>query len=116
MNTATFKILEEIIGIPFFDKTFETGAVCFATSDEVRADYKLQFTTDDVVDYIYGIVYQWYGNESELLTSYKIPYPTSATFFWKYCAAGKEYRAANSIKAIEIEALSDLNWHTISKN
>ena len=55
MKTTVFSTIENIIQIPFIEDKFEAGSVCFANDPDVRADFKLQFTTYDVVNYVYGI-------------------------------------------------------------
>ena len=66
MKTAVLKTIESIIETPFVEDEFELGSVCFANDDEVRADFKLRFTTYHVVNYVYGI-YQLHLEENEKL-------------------------------------------------
>lgn len=116
MNTAVFKTIEKIIDIPFVEDEFEVGAVCFANDEDVRADFKLQFTAYDVVNYIYGIVFQLYSEENIKTLSIldlKIPYPKNATSFWEYSSIGKKFRQQQIIEQLEFIAVSQLNWESI---
>lgn len=116
MKTAVLKRIEDIIQIPFVEDEFEVGAVCFANDEDVRADFKLQFTSYDVVNYVYGIVFQLYSKENLNTTSIldlKIPYPQNATSFWEYSSIGKKIRQEQIIEEIEFTAVSQLNWQSI---
>lgn len=114
MKTSIFNTIENILQIPFVEGKFEAGSVCFANDEEVRADFKLQFTTFDVMNYVYGI-YQlhWEENQKIELSVLKIPYPENADFFWKYANIGKKFRLENPIKEMEFFDLTELNWESI---
>lgn len=116
MDTAVLKTIEEIIKIPFVEEEFEAGAVCFATDEDVRPDFKLQFTVDDVINYIYAIVFQLYSKENTKnlsILDLKIPYPKNAASFWEYCSIGKKLRQQKIIVQLEFTAVSQLNWENI---
>lgn len=116
MNSAVFKTIEKIIKIPFVEDQFEEGAVCFANDEELRADFKLQFTVYDVVNYVYGVVYEFYSKENKIIESIslvKIPYPDNADFFWKYSNIGKKIRLQQTISEIEFHDVTKMNWENI---
>lgn len=116
MNRAVLKTIEEIIKTPFVEDKFESGAVCFASDEDVRADFKLQFTIYDVVNYIYGVVFQLYSEENIktlFILDLKIPYPKNATSFWEYSSIGKKFRNQQIIEQLEFAAVSQLIWENI---
>ncbi|HEX9152155.1 MAG TPA: hypothetical protein VF842_08735, partial [Flavobacterium sp.] len=83
MKATIFATIERIIDTPFVEEQFENGSVCFEMDEDVRADFQLQFTVYDVVNYVYGLIYQLYWKENEELKSIsllKIPYPINAIF------------------------------------
>ncbi|MES2239348.1 MAG: hypothetical protein V4497_03715 [Bacteroidota bacterium] len=116
METTVFTIIEKIIGIPFVDDESEMGAVCFASDEDVRADFRIQFSNTDVVNYVYGIIFSLYSKENKSLhsvPSLKIPYPANADFFWENSVIGKKYRQEQPIKEVELVSLTQLNWETV---
>ena len=44
MKSIVFETLEKIVGVPFQDLETETSTVCLANSEELRAEFQLQFT------------------------------------------------------------------------
>lgn len=114
MKTAVLKTIESIIETPFVEDEFELGSICFANDDEVRADFKLRFTTYHVVNYVYGI-YQLHLEENEKLeiSLLKIPYPVNAASFWHYCSIGKKIRQEHPIQEMEFIIVSELNWEGV---
>ncbi|KDN55608.1 type ISP restriction/modification enzyme [Flavobacterium seoulense] len=113
MKATVFETLEKIIQIPFVADEFENGAVCFANDEEVRADFKLQFTAFDVVNYVYGILFKLYlkeNIENASILNLKIPFPADADFFWKYSDFGKKLRQEKIIETIECNAVNQFNW------
>lgn len=112
LNQAIMKRIEEKIELPFEKEHYVEGAVCFANHEDVRSDFKLFFTTNDVVNYCYGIIRQLQGNEHEKLislSSIKIPLPANAAFFWEMVQLGKMHCLKNKI---EFKELSEWNWLT----
>lgn len=113
MRVTVFKKIEAIIAIPFVDEEITTASVCFACSDELRADFRIQFSAFDVVNYVYGIIQDCYTIEEIKTTSildFKIPYPQNAAFFWNYSFIGEKNRFKFTIKEINFIDLNELNW------
>lgn len=110
------KIIENIIETPFVEDQFELGSVCFANDEDLRADFKFQFTTYDVVNYVYGFINQLYWKENQKLESIlllKISYPSNASSFWHYCNIGKKFRQEHPIREMEFIVVSELNWESV---
>lgn len=113
MDTAVFKIIENIIGVPYVEESFETGTVCLAMDEDLRFDFQTQFAVYDVVNYIYGIVNRLYLEDeinSKNIQSLLIPYPVDASFFWENSALGKKIRLIYPIRELECRAVQDFNW------
>ncbi|MFL9829647.1 hypothetical protein ABS764_02180 [Flavobacterium sp. ST-87] len=114
MKRLVLKTIENSIEIPFVEDEFESGAVCFANDEDLRLDFKLQFTIYDVVNYVYGI-YQLYWEENGKLevSRLKIPYPVNAHRFWEYSTIGKKYRQQHVINKIELTDVTELQWENL---
>lgn len=113
---CVFSTIERIIETPYLEDSFEIGSVCFERDDELRAEFLLQFTDYDVVNYVYGVVYQLYWKEItkiESISILKIPYPVDATFFWQYSTIGKKIRSEHPIQEMEFISLHELNWESV---
>lgn len=109
MEDTVFDTLEKIIGIPFVADESQNTSVCFACAEEVRSDFKIQFTNADILNYVYGVVLQLHPNGS-IKPDLIIPFPLSAADFWNYSNIGKKYRQKQIIKVIEFVAVDQLNW------
>lgn len=115
MNPIIVQTLAQILQLPFYDGAPTDGEVCFATSAELRDEFKIQFTATDVEHYVYGIVSEMHLTDPTVLkttTTLSIPYPSNAASFWKYCAIGKDYLYSAPAVASEIMEVSKINWYT----
>lgn len=116
MKASIFSTIERIIETPYVETPLDMGSVCFESDDELRAEFLLQFTVYDVVNYVYGVVYQLYwreNNKIESISILKIPYPVNATFFWQYSTIGKKIRIEHPIQEMEFISVSELNWESV---
>jgi len=70
-----------------------SGEVCFANSPEVRPEFRLTFTTKDILDYVYAVIYsneQKRDLERYLKMNFDgIPITTDTDIFWNLAALGK---------------------------
>ena len=70
-----------------------SGEVCFANSPEVRPEFRLTFTTKDILDYVYAVIYS--NEQKRDLEKYLkmdfdgIPITTDTDIFWNLAALGK---------------------------
>ena len=111
-----FKFIEQRIGIPYIMEYYEEVRVCFVNNEDIRYDFQLQFTTYDVIHYVYGVIDKLYWKDNEKLPPIqllKIPFPVNAVSFWEYAQIGKKNRLQFPIETIEFADLSDLNWLAI---
>lgn len=114
MNASVYKKIESIIAIPFVEDEVATASVCFACSEELRADFRIQFSAMDVVNYVYGIIHEMYQTEefkAKAILDLKIPFPQSALDFWKYSLCGKKIRFESTMKELEALEFSKFNWY-----
>lgn len=115
MNPIITQTLAQILQLPFYDGGPTDGEVCFATSAELRDEFKIQFTAMDVMHYVYGIISEMHKTDVANLkskTPLQIPYPNTAASFWKYCAIGKDYLSSTPAVALEIMEVSKIKWYT----
>ncbi|MBO4867253.1 MAG: N-6 DNA methylase [Ruminococcus sp.] len=85
----------------FVDKFAKCLELKFA---EEKTNNKEEFAPIDIIDYIYAILYSHKYREvfsDELKIDYpKIPYPTSAEYFWSLVAKGKELREIHTMDKV----------------
>ena len=115
MNPIIVQTLAQILQLPFYEGVPTEGEVCFAKSAELRDEFKIQFTITDVMRYAYGIVSEMHETDTPNLKSkspLRIPYPSTAASFWKYCIIGKDYLYSTAAVSHEIKDLSKINWYT----
>lgn len=113
MKATVFNKIEAIISIPFVEEEVATDSVCFACSDELRVDFRIQFSSYDVVNYVYGIMFELYRKEDmnlESILCLEIPYPINAISFWNNSVIGKINRQELLIEEIEFLDVTELNW------
>lgn len=116
MKANIFSIIERIIETPYVEDLSDIGSVCLESDVELRAEFLLQFTICDVVNYVYGVIYQLYWKENYKLKSIlliRIPYPVNATFFWQYSTIGREIRIEHPIQEMEFISVSELHWESV---
>jgi hypothetical protein len=119
MKLSLFEKIEKIIETPFVENELENCSVCFENEEDLRPDYRIQFTYYDVVNYVYGILCQLHYKENKELNPLsllKIPYPENAAFFWKYSTFGRKMRLEKPITEIEFIDVTQLNWEKVSPN
>lgn len=110
---TVYNVIETRVNLSFIREIFDEREVYLDNEEEVRLEFRLQFTNFDIVNYIYGIVYQLYWNENKKLKSLNslpIPYPTDVDYFWEYSLMGNKFRKINPIYEIEFSNISALNW------
>lgn len=91
-----------------------SSPVCYANSDEVSDDFKIEllpliFSPIDILDYIYAILYSsaYRKKYKELLKEDfpPIPYPKSQITFWQLVKLGKELRPIHLLECTVVEKL-----------
>lgn len=113
MDTAVYRKIEAIIGVPFVGDEIANSAVCFACSEELRADFRIHFSVMDVVNYLYGIIYESYQADeikAKTIFELKIPFPKNDLSFWKYSFIGQNIRLENTLKELDYLEVCELNW------
>ena len=85
------------------------GEVCFATSEEVRPEFKIVFTSIDALNYIYAVLYGSSNQnkfEEYLNTDMKeIPITADSTIFWQLVKLGSELRKIHQLE----NSFADIN-------
>ena len=80
------------------------GEVCFMNSPEVRPEFRLSFSTIDVIDYVYAILYSSSYREKYTRKDFpEVPFPTDSTAFWKLVALGNELRQIHLLECSLVE-------------
>ncbi|MFC4477823.1 hypothetical protein [Flavobacterium chungangensis] len=86
INKDVVKYFANHLGLLFLEEQ-ESGNVCFANSEEVRAEYKQSFKLIDVLDYIYA-----FGHSTAFKESQKVIVPSEKDLFWKLVKIGLSLR------------------------
>lgn len=81
-------------GLSFNPAVETANNVCFINSPEVRDDYKITFSADDVFNYVTALLHSPKLNnresENNVTEPPAIPYPSDSGMFWKIAGLGKQ--------------------------
>jgi len=81
-------------GLIFEAEMEASGNVCFANSLEVRDDFKISFSSLDVLNYIYGVLHTTTYNKEHKdflkMNPPGLPYPKDSAAFWESVKLGKK--------------------------
>jgi hypothetical protein len=96
LNMEVVKHISEKLNL-FYSPLKETGGeVCFLNSEEVRPEYKVSYSSPDIINYVRG-----YLKSVEYENKYKnllyegflfVPFPNDESEFWRFVQIGKENR------------------------
>lgn len=84
-NKEIIREIEVRIKIPFDDDNYASGEVCFANSNEVRPEFRQNFSALDVQNYIRAVLF---NQKKALILPVKIPYPKDVSTFWELVEEG----------------------------
>ncbi|HUH73907.1 MAG TPA: type ISP restriction/modification enzyme [Chitinophagales bacterium] len=96
LDRTTINQIVQKTGLTFVPAN-KHGNLCFATNnDELQDDFKLIFTSIDLLDYISAVlharIYGEQNKEFKNIDSIGIPYPEDAKGFWQFVRLGKEIK------------------------
>ncbi len=95
INLNTNKIANQL-GLVFVAEKEQEANVCMAYSSEVRQEFRETFSTIDIVNYIYGILYSpTFQEKNKVLPkidSSRIPFPKYSEAFWELAELGFQSR------------------------
>ena len=81
-------------GLSFSPSAETANNVCFINSPEVRDDYKITFSADNIFNYVTALLHspELNGRESEnnVTEAPAIPYPSDSGMFWEIAGLGKQ--------------------------
>lgn len=86
--------MAKILELTFVSEPEAEGNVCVANNEEVRDDFRLNFTPTDIADYIYAVLNSPYQDKNKSptdMSNLKIPYPSPETF-WELVRQGRELK------------------------
>ncbi len=104
INTGIIKQISEKLQLGFIneEEMERLGEVCFANSPEIRPEFRLTFTSKDVLDYLYAILYstQFHKDfEKYLKTDLKsLPIPADIFTFCKMAVLGSELQKTHRLE------------------
>lgn len=93
LNKEITQKISNNLSLFFITKKETEGKVCFANSNEVRAEFKETFTQIDLNYYIYAVLHSsnYKGTDPDFskVDLLNIPIPTDRDKFWKLIELGK---------------------------
>lgn len=100
-NTAVIRQINISLGLTFIPQA-GTGNVCYANNNEdMRDDFKQVYTSLDLLDYIYAVVFPSFYRQKEEKNSSDnlpiIPYPSEEQPFWQLVKLGSRLRQLHSL-------------------
>ncbi len=94
VNTDVVNKFAGITGLSFNSEAKTTNNVCFINSSDVRDDYKITFSADDIFNYVTALLHSPEINnqksDGHKTESPAIPYPSDSEMFWKIAGLGKQ--------------------------
>ena len=107
LNPEIVKAIASGLGLSFVNEKETEGEVCFANSDEVRAEFKQSFAPIDLLDYIYAVLhsptYRSTYKEFLKIDFPRVPYPTDVETFWQLVKLGGELREIHLLESSVVE-------------
>lgn len=107
-ESELIKNFEQNLSLTFIKEkeSLRQGEVCFMNSPEVRPEFRISFTTIDIFDYVYAILYSSsYREKYKMKVFPQVPYPTDASTFWRLAALGSELRQMHLLECPRVEKL-----------
>ncbi|WP_239986513.1 type ISP restriction/modification enzyme [Arenibacter catalasegens] len=101
------KKIESNLGLIFMPELEEEGNVCMVHSPEVRNEYKQTFTSINLLDYIYAVLYspdyRKKGKECLDIDFSQVPYPVDLLHFWNFAGLGSQLRQLHLLESPKVE-------------
>jgi predicted helicase len=104
-------LTEEIInqiahktGLHFILTKDPEGNVCMANNNEVRPEFRQNFTPIDILDYAYAILHSSnYHSTDKKFLKMNFPYPKNAETFWKLAEIGSQIKQIHLLENLKTE-------------
>jgi len=107
LNPEIVKQIANGLGLTFTNEKETESNVCFANSDEVRAEYIQSFAPIDLLDYIYAVLhsptYREKYKEFLKIDFPRVPYPSNTETFWQLIKLGGELRQIHLLESSIVE-------------
>lgn len=91
INIEIINQIANTLGLLFINKKEREGNVCFANSQDLRAEFKESFTLLDVLDYSAAVLHAKIYRQGKL-EFLEIPIPSEAVLFWQLVQIGSKLR------------------------
>lgn len=94
--------MEDRIGLSFFPLKDSEGNVCMANNKEVRPEFRQNFSSIDILDYMYALLYSSdFRSVSKKSSDINFQYPKDTKKFWLLAELGSEIKEIHSLKKIK---------------
>lgn len=106
LNLEFVNQMAKKIGLAYAPEKKLSGQVCYINNTEVRNDYKISFSTIDILNYLYAILhsstYRTRQKEFLKIDFPRVPYPTDAETFWQLVELGGELRQIHLLESPKV--------------
>ncbi len=97
LNPEITNQFAKTLGLVYVSSKEPDGNLCFANNDEVRSEFKLTFTSKDIINYIAAVLHApiFTAQQQKFLktNSSIIPYPKDPEIFWELVEIGSKMRS-----------------------
>ena len=108
LNQEIVQQIAARLNLTFTPEKETEGEVCFATSEQLRPEFKPSFAPIDLLDYIYAVLYSptYRAQYKEFLKIDfpRVPYPTNSEIFWQLVDLGGQLRRLHLLEGEAVEA------------
>ncbi|WP_431244697.1 hypothetical protein ACQ9BO_10765 [Flavobacterium sp. P21] len=91
LNIETANLISKQVGLLFLNEK-EVENVCFASSTELRTEFRQSFRILDLLDFIYAILHSSIYENGVEYVNQKIPFLDDGDVFWKIAQIGNDIR------------------------
>lgn len=91
LNPDIINQITNCLGLLFINENKTEGNVCFLNSNELRPEFRQNFTSIDLLDYCYAVLHSTINEVSEI-DSARIPITSDSSVFWELVKYGSELR------------------------
>ncbi|WP_316635553.1 type ISP restriction/modification enzyme [uncultured Flavobacterium sp.] len=95
INPEVIALIKDRSGLVFIDEK-GTGNVCFINNEELRPEFKQNYTAIDLLDFSYAILHSSIYKKDLKSDNQKIPIPLDSDVFWRLVQIGSDIRKKES--------------------
>ncbi len=106
LNLEFVNRMAKKIGLAYVPEKKLVGQVCYINNTEVRNDYKISFSTNDILNYLYAILHSpaYRARQKEFLKIDfpRVHYPANSEKFWQLVELGSQLREIHLLESPKV--------------